>query len=85
MLGRFCQDRGDKQEAEKWFVKSLRIVMDASDEEEETELDLDLLNLKGIKLIHRKKYWYQLMEWKSVDTNRYLECIVLVVKNGYLT
>ncbi|VDI72723.1 Hypothetical predicted protein [Mytilus galloprovincialis] len=52
MLGRFCQDRGDKQEAEKWFVKSLRIVMDASDEEEETELDLDLLNLKGCLLSH---------------------------------
>ena len=50
LLGRFCQEKGDQQEAEKWFVKSLRIVMDTSDEDEETELDLELLNLKGMNL-----------------------------------
>lgn len=50
MLGRFCQERGDTQESEKWFVKSLRIVMESSEEEEETDLEIELLNLKGCLL-----------------------------------
>lgn len=51
-LGMYCQKRGESGLSQKHFTKSLRIVTDLSELDEESSLNfLELENLKGIKII----------------------------------
>lgn len=51
-LGMYCQQRGESGLSQKHFTKSLRIVTDLSELDEESSLNfLELENLKGIKII----------------------------------
>lgn len=83
-LGMYCQQRGESELSQKHFTKSLRIVTDLLELDEESSLNfLELENLKGIVIplnynfIFKKilisfisnKRIFKINEWMAYDVN----------------
>lgn len=70
-LGMYCQQRGESGLSQKHFTKSLRIVTDLSELDEESSLNfLELENLKGIKIIVIPLLYKKIIIFISFITNK---------------